>query len=427
MLELKRDEQEMLAGREGKAVQKAMELLVRYAEGLGAEGFVDTRNVTIIPGSIPDVKLVREVVPSMDIDEIASRFLLDSDERVVVDKVKAFTTTNATWRDQDYPDLQKGSQAHCDLLQMLADYCKRIGMIHLATCTPYQVGNVPVRGEHLAWTESSAIAYSNSVIGARTNIEGVHSAFASAIAGKTPNWGMHLDENRFGTVLVDVAVDMSEPREWALLGYHVASRVGLDLPIYRNIDNLPDMTRLMALCAAGISGGSVVMHHLVGITPEATTFEAASGGRKPKYELPFTEAERRIAYDKLNRSKKDDVDIVALGCPHCTLESLRRIAELLDGRTISSNTKLYLTTNSMIKEMGRIQGFNQVIERAGGVILKDSCCLELTLDPADVFATDSGKLAHYAPGATGLSNTWFGTLEECIDAALTGKWRGALS
>jgi predicted aconitase len=183
MLALKPDEQEMQAGREGKAVQKAMELLVRYAEGLGAEGFVDTRNVTVIPGSIPDVKLVREVVPSMDIDEIASRFLLDSDERVVVDKVKAFTTTNATWRDQDYPDVQKGSQAHCDLLQMLADYCKRIGMIHLATCTPYQVGNVPVRGEHLAWTESSAIAYSNSVIGARTNIEGVHSAFASAITG----------------------------------------------------------------------------------------------------------------------------------------------------------------------------------------------------------------------------------------------------
>jgi predicted aconitase len=426
MLKLKSDEQSMLEGRQGKATQKAMELLVKYAEGLGAEGFVDTRNVTLIPGSIPNVEIVRKIVPSMDIDEIASRFMLDSDERVVVDKVKAFTTTNATWRDQDYPQIQKGSKDHCDLLKTLAEYCKRIGMIHLATCTPYQVGNIPVRGEHLAWTESSAIAYSNSVIGARTNIEGLHSAFASAITGKTPNFGMHRDENRYGKVLVDVQVDMTDLREWALLGYYVASRVVLDLPIYQNINHRPNLTELMALCAAGISGGSVVMHHLVGITPEAPTVETASGGHKLKYELSFGETERRQAYEKLNRSKKDDVDIVALGCPHCTLESLRQIAEMLDGKKIHDGTKLYLTTNSMIKAIGEIQGYNAVIERAGGLIMQDSCCLELALDLDQVFVTNSGKMGHYAPGATGLKNTWFGTLEECIDAALTGKWRGEL-
>ena len=95
-------------------------------------------------------------------------------------------------------------------------------------------------------------------------------------------------------------------------------------------------------------------------------------------------------------------------------------------RTINGNTRLFLTTNSMIKAMGEIQGYNAVIEKAGGVIMKDSCCLELALDPNKVFATNSGKLGHYAPGAIGLKNTWFGTLEECIDAALTGKWRGEL-
>ncbi|MDJ0784021.1 MAG: aconitase X catalytic domain-containing protein [Desulfosarcinaceae bacterium] len=426
MLKLERDEREMLAGDLGPARQRAMALLVKYANALGADRFIDIRNVTIIPGSIPNVEIVRKIVPSMDIDEIASRFMLDSDERVVVDKVKAFTTTNATWRDQAYPELQKGSKAHCDLLQRLAEYCKRIGMIHLATCTPYQVGNLPVRGEHIAWTESSAVAYSNSVIGARTNIEGLHSAFAAAITGKIPNWGMHLDRNRRGKVLVEVAVDMSDLREWSLLGYYVASQVGLNLPIYEHINHLPDLTQLMALCAAGISGGSVVMHHLVGITPEAPTVEAASGGRRPEFELRFAAAERRRTYEWLNRSGKDAVDIVALGCPHCTLESLRQIAELLDGKKISANTKLYLTTNSMIKAMGAIQGYNAVIEKAGGLILQDSCCLELAVDPDNVFATNSGKLGHYAPGATGLKHTWFGTLAECIDAAVTGKWRGEL-
>ena len=426
MLKLKADELAMLEGKQGKATQKAMQLLVKYAEGLGAEDFVDTNNVTIIPGSVPDVSIVRELVPSMDIDEIASRFLLDSDERVVVDKVKAFTTTNATWRDQNYPDIQKGSKEHCDLLQQLADYCKRVGMIHLATCTPYQIGNIPVRGEHIAWTESSAIAYTNSVIGSRTNIEGLHSTFAAAITGKIPNWGLHLDENRYGSVLVDVQVDMANLREWYLLGYYVASKVGLDLPIYQNINDRPDLTKLMALCAAGISGGSIVMHHLVGITPEAPTIEVASGGGKLKYELSFGDAERREAYEKLNRTKKDDVEIVALGCPHCTLEYLRKIAEMLDGKKINNHTKLYLTTNSMIKAMADIQGYTKAIERAGGVIMQDSCCLELALDPDTVFVTNSAKMAHYAPGATGLKNTWFGTLEECIDAALTGKWRGGL-
>lgn len=427
MVRLRSDEQAMLEGKEGKAVQKAMELLVKYAEGLGAADFVDTRNVTIIPGSIPDVTIVREIVPSMDIDEIASRFMLDSDERVVVDKVKAFTTTNATWRDQDYPTIQKGSKEHCDLLQLLAEYCKRVGMIHLATCTPYQVGNIPVRGEHIAWTESSAIAYTNSVIGSRTNIEGLHSAFAAAITGKIPNWGMHLDENRYGSVLVDVEVDMTNLQEWYLLGYYVASKVGLDLPVYKNINDRQDLTKLMALCAAGISGGSIVMHHLVGLTPEAPTVETALGGKKPKYELCFGEAERREAYAKLNRTTKDNVEVVALGCPHCTLEYMRKIAEKLDGKKIHDGTKLFLTTNSMIKAMADIQGYTAVIEKAGGLILQDSCCLELALSPDTVFVTNSSKMAHYAPGATGLKNTLFGTLDECIDAALTGKWRGELA
>lgn len=426
-MKLKADEQKMLDGTEGKARQKAMELLVRYAEALGADSFVDTSNVTIIPGSIPDVSIVRRIVPSLDPDEVASRFMLDSDETVILDKVKAFTTTNATWRDQKYPELQIGGKDHCDLLQVMVDYCKRVGMIHLATCTPYQVGNVPVRGQHLAWTESSAIAYSNSVIGSRTNIEGLHSAFASAITGKTPLWGMHLDDNRLGKVVVDVQVDMEDVREWCLLGYYVAGQVGLDIPIYTNVNRVPDLTRFMAISAAGISSGSIVMHHIVGVTPEAPTLETAGGNRKGIWHIRFGEEERRAAYEKLNRSRKDDVDIVALGCPHMSLESLQTVAGMLEGKTVNANTRLYITTNSMIRAMARIQGLEAVVEKAGGMILEDTCCLVLDDEPGKVFATNSAKYGHYAPGATGFQNTWFGTTRECVQAALTGKWRGGLA
>ena len=138
------------------------------------------------------------------------------------------------------------------------------------------------------------------------------------------------------------------------------------------------------------------------------------------------EQQRQIAYETLNRSKKDTVDIVCLGCPHYTLERMETAARLLKGKKVHENTRLYITTNSMIKALSEIQGFADIIVKAGGVILEDTCGLVLDADASSVFTTDSAKAAHYAPGATGLDNTWFGTTEECIDAALTGKWRGEL-
>jgi predicted aconitase len=426
MLGLARDEQDMLEGKEGPAKQKAMELLMKYAEGLGADRFVDTNNVTVIVGSIPDIKIVERVIPSLDADEIASKFLLDSDETVVLDKVKAFTTTNATFRDQRYPELQRGGKAHCDLLQKMVDYLKRVGVIHLATCAPYQVGNIPMKGEHCAWTESSAVAFCNSVLGGRTNIEGLHSSFASAVTGKTPLWGMHLSENRLGKVIVDVEVDMELIRDWYLMGYYVGSQVGLDIPIYTHINRVPDLTRLMGLCAAGIASGSIVMFHIVGITPEAPTLEAAGGNGKNLKVLKFGQKERRIAYERLNHSDRDEVDIVVLGCPHAGLDRLRAIAGMLEGKRIHKNTRLYVTTCHPIKNTSDKQGYTETITQAGGSVWEDSCGLVLAVDPSTVFACDSAKMANYLPGETGSKNTWFGTTEECIQAALTGKWRGEL-
>ena len=133
MLTLKPDEQEMLDGGQGRARQTAMSLLVRYAEGLGAESFDDTNNVTLIAGTLPDIDILRSVVPSLDIDAVASKVYLDSDEVIVVDKVRAFTTSNATHRDQRYPGLQRGGQEACDLMRSIENYLKRIGVVNLLT------------------------------------------------------------------------------------------------------------------------------------------------------------------------------------------------------------------------------------------------------------------------------------------------------
>jgi len=238
-LRLGRDEQEMLDGKQGPARAKAMELLVRYAEGLGAESFVDTNNVTLIAGTLPDIAVLRKAVPSLDIDAVASKFYLGSDEVVVVDKVKAFTTSNATHRDQKYPDLQRGGAEACELMRRIEAYLKRIGVINLLTCTPYQSGNTPSKGEHCAWIESSAQAFCNSVLGARTNIEGQHSSFASALTGKTPLWGMHLDENRHANVRVEVEAQPVSAQDWYLMGYHFGTQLGQDIPVYTGVQRTP--------------------------------------------------------------------------------------------------------------------------------------------------------------------------------------------
>ena len=169
------------------------------------------------------------------------------------------------------------------------------------------------------------------------------------------------------------------------------------------------------------------MHHIVGVTPEAPTLETAGGNRRGIETLRFGEEERRETYGKLNRSNNTEVDIVALGCPRMSLKDLQEVAGMLDGKQVSPHTRLYITTNTMIRAMARIQGIEAVIEKAGGVILVDSCCLVLDADPGSVFATNSAKYGHYAPGAAGLKNTLFGTTLECVEAALTGKWRGGLA
>ncbi len=283
-----------------------------------------------------------------------------------------------------------------------------------------------MKGEHCAWTESSAVAFCNSVLGGRTNIEGLHSSFASAVTGRTPFWGMHLDENRLGKVIIDVEIDMELIRDWYLMGYYVGGQVGLDIPIYTHIKRVPDLTRLMGLCAAGIASGSIVKFHIFGITLEAPTFEAACGNGKNLKTLKFGKKERRIAYERLNHSDRDDVDVVVLGCPHATLDRMRAIAGMLEGKKINKNTRLYVTTCHPIKNVADKQGYTEIITKAGGSVWEDSCGLVLVADPSTVFACDSAKMANYLPGETGSKNTWFGTTEECIQAALTGKWRGEL-
>ncbi|MDX6420167.1 MAG: hypothetical protein QOG28_4787, partial [Trebonia sp.] len=300
----------------------------------------------------------------------------------------------------------------------------------LATCTPYQVGNLPLRGEHCAWMESSAVIYANSVLGARTNCEGIASTGAASLTGKIPCWGNHREENRLGTHLISVeGLCVESFQDWGMLGYFAGGIAGEDHPVIVGDISRPDLTELKHFGAAAATSGGVELYHIPGITPEAPTVEAAFGpGAAAPDAVVYGPAERRAMYETLNEiGSSADVDFVLLGCPHASVDQIRQAAALLDGKRLSPNTELWIMAPRALKVMADRSGYTQVIERAGGRVLADSCPAMSRAAPTGtrVFATDSAKQAHYLPAILGIE-AWFGTLEECVAAAVTGRWNGGL-
>jgi hypothetical protein len=418
-------EQAMLDGVRGRAKQKAMDLLVRYGEALGAERLVDVTNVagTWNAGS-PAMKPFAE----KGMDAVFSKFNLDSDEVVETPATEVYTCQLIHGIDTQNAEVTGVAPEAVERQKQAEKYFGARGVAMFNTCTPYQVGNVPVRGEHCAWMESSAVVYCNSVLGARTNTEGRESAGAASITGKIPYWGFHLDENRHGTHLVEVEVDVDDMMEWGLLGYAVGEVVQDQIPVLKGIRRTPSMIKLKHFGAAASSSGGVEMYHIPGTTPEAPTLEAAFGPRKPADTIRYGRAERRVAYENLNSSAKDtDVDFVMLGCPHNSIEQVWTAARLLQGKRISSNTQLWIFTPRALRDTAELNGYGQMIRDAGGHLMSDTCPSIGRILPkgTKVAATDSAKQAHYLPAIMKVQ-TWFGSVEDCIDAALTGKWRGGL-
>jgi predicted aconitase len=420
-------ERAMLDGSEGKARQKAMDLLVRYGEALGAERFVNTTNVAGVPAYYNSVILSYYNVTAEDAyDVVYSRFDLDSDEVVEVPRV----TVNSC-------ALQGGVDAEgwqtlgktIDALRMSetseAASAAR-GVRILKTCTPYLAGNVPLQGEHCAWMESSAVVYCNSVLGARTNTEGRESTSAAMLTGKIPDFGFHRDQNRFATHHIKVEVDVASLMDWGMLGYFIGGEVGERIPVVTGRIARPELIHHKHFGAAAASSGGVEMYHLEGITPEAPTLEKALGLRAPLTVITYGRAEQRRTYDELNsRASDSNVDFVMLGCPHAALEQLQEVAGLLDGKQISANCNLWIFTSRAIKVEADALGLTNIIRAAGGAVLTDTCSsIAQAIPPGTkVAALDSAKQAHYLPAIMGIQ-AWFGSTADCINAALTGRWAG---
>ncbi len=416
-------EKAMLDGAHGKAKARAMDLLVRYGEALGAERLIETNNVAgAFNASTPSVR----ALAARGFDAVYSELNLDSDEVIEVPRMAVNTCQlitgidNAKWRIQGIPDDLAEQQKRGE-----AFFGQRGINMH-ATCTPYQVGNVPVKGEHCAWMESSAVVYCNSVLGARTNTEGKESTGAAALTGRIPDWGLHLDTNRRGTHLVEVGIPVDDIMDWGLLGYWLGEIVQDEIPVLTGALVNPTLIKLKHFGAAASSSGGVEMYHLPGTTPEAASVEQAFNGHPVADTLRYGAAERRRAYENLNCARERKIDFVMLGCPHNSIDQVWLIASLLEGRRINSNTALWVHTPRALRDTAERNGYVRMIEDAGGVVMSDTCPAISRHLPKGVrtVATDSAKQAHYLPAITGVE-AWFGSVRDCVEAAISGTWNGA--
>jgi predicted aconitase len=370
---------------------------------------------------------VRELVKK-GFDAVYSELNLDSPEVVPIPKMKVNTCQlitgidNDMWQTQGIPqelaDQQKRAEAHFGAL----------GINMFATCTPYQVGNVPVKGEHCAWMESSAVVYCNSVLGARTNTEGKESTGAAALTGRIPYWGYHIKENRRGTHRVEVEIDVDDIMDWGLLGYYLGEIIDDEIPVLTGRYKQPSLIKLKHFGAAAASSGGVEMYHIPDITPEARDVEEAFGGNPVRGVVRYGEKERRAAYENLNCATDRNVDLVMLGCPHNSIDQVWLIASLLDGHKISANTQLWVHTPRALREVADRNGYTRMITDAGGHVMSDTCPAISRHMPkgTTVVATDSAKQAHYLPAITGVP-AWFGSVKQCVEAAVSGRWEGVLS
>ena len=398
-----------------------MRLVVRAAEATGATELID------ISGAHVDSCLYHGEASLDFVDR-----LVEADARVSVP-----TTLNVGAVDLIHPELNRGDARTIERGRLLMDRYRALGARPTYTCAPYQLDERPAVGDQVAWGESNAIAFCNSVLGARTNRYGDFLDIAAAITGRVPNSGLHRTDARRATLVLRLSPDipsalLDEDALYPVLGIVLGRRAGTAVAA---IDGLPpgqSDDRLKALGAAAASSGSVAMFHAVGSTPEAPTLDAALAGHEPVSVEAIGLDELRAARDELSTAGAGRrPSAVSLGTPHASAEELTRYAELLGDRRIHPELECLVSTGRDV-----LAGAPQAVERlrsAGIDFLVDTCsyvapALRTAGGPV---MTDSAKWAYYAPGTVGLE-VLFGSTRDCIESAVAGRvvrdlapWGGA--
>jgi len=402
----------MLAGERGEAVSLAMRLIVALA------GVVKADRLIGISAAHIDSCLYHGPVGVAFAERLAA----------AGGRVSVPTTLNVSALDLLHPDLVNLDPPTRQAARRLMDAYVAMGCQPTWTCAPYQLPDRPARGDQLAWAESNAIVFANSVLGARTARYGDFVDICAALTGRVPDAGLHRDEHRRARIVFRLdwlGGHHAVPDElYGLIGHIVGQESG---PLVPAIVGLPlDATedQLKALGAAAASSGSVALFHAVGVTPEAPTLEAALGGGRPAREVDLTPARLRRAWDELSTTDgRRGLAAVSVGTPHFSLSEFERLERLLDGRAIHPAIEMYVSTGrDTLARLDR-SGCTERLQRAGIRLVVDTCTYItpiLRAPRGSTVMTDSAKWAWYAPGNLAVEVV-YGSLEACVNSAVAGR------
>ncbi|MDX1415521.1 MAG: aconitase X catalytic domain-containing protein [Candidatus Promineifilaceae bacterium] len=412
-LKLSAHDQALLDGESGPAAQMAMRIMVTMAKVYGAQELLDIESAHI------DGCLYHGYSGL----EFAER-LVDGGAQVVVP-----ATLNVGAIDLLHPEHFQGTAELAQRASRLMRAYEQMGCQPIYTCAPYQAVQRPSLDTQIAWAESNAIVFANSVLGARTNRYGDFIDICAAITGRAPATGLHLTENRRGQFLYKL-VDFPEHmlREEVLfpvLGYFIGATTGTKIPVIEGL--LPETTedQLKALGAATASSGAVALFHAVGITPEAPTLEEALQNQPPERVIPVTLADLKSTLTHLGTVPDGPIEVVALGSPHFSLEEFSQLIPLLEQFPPHPNVEFIVCTHRIILAALEKREWLKKLQSNGLRIVVDTCVVVTPIVHArqGTLMTNSGKFAHYTPGNIGLQ-VIFGSLKECVRSAALGHvWR----
>ena len=376
-MELTQEEREILDGVQGRAAAKAMQILVALGTIYGAQRMLPVSSVQIA---------------GVSYDNLGEAGLAFLDEMAAGGgRAQVLATLNPAGMDVESWQPLGISPEFAAQQQRVIEAFARMNVITTCTCTPYLASNLPLFGEHLAWAESSAVCYANSVLGARSNREGGPSALAAALTGRTPDYGYHLAENRQPDLLVELQARLEGTQAFGASGKAIGDRLqaaGKKVPYIRGVERA-SLEELKALCASLATFGGTALFHMQGVTPEAGLV------RLPSEAISIGAADLEQAVESLNDAAPEEVDFVSLGCPHLSLREVARLAELLQGRQVRS--EFWITTARPIKQIADRMGYTRVIEASGAKFAADTCCVVAPIQGRfRALATDSAKACYYA-------------------------------
>ncbi|MHA1202773.1 MAG: aconitase X catalytic domain-containing protein [Candidatus Heimdallarchaeaceae archaeon] len=374
---LTKDQEEMLSGMKGKAIAKSMELVVKIGDVYNAEQLIPIKSAQVAGVSYLTVG-----------ETIFSFFELFSKDAV---KVKVPTWLNPAGMDMKKWREMKITEDFAEKQFRIVKFYEGLGIKPTLTCAPYLIGHTPSYGDHLAWSESSAVSMANSFYGARTNREGAPSSLASAITGLTANYGLHITENRNPEISVNVKTNLESFSDYSALGYWYGKRFHGLIPYFDNIQKL-NINEAKILAAALAASGSVALYHVKDLTPESKSIDIENVEEK----IEFTESNKKEVYNYFNQIN-EGADLVAIGCPHASYDDIKFISDTLQSRQMKKGIEFWIFTSSKTKTVIGADSLLTNLKSRGIKVYADTCMV-VSPSVSENFRniiTNSTKAAHY--------------------------------